>query len=145
MSPALHTARACSAVAVLLLGCAGYAATYHPLMSLPGLLGVALFVCCAADARAEHQRRTARAQRDERLARPRPGGPLTAPSPCCAFWRTPGAFAHGPECARSAPVPRFAVHDCCERWWTSLGDLHDAACPQGAGTSAVDRQSDASS
>ncbi|MET7271293.1 MULTISPECIES: hypothetical protein [Streptomyces] len=145
MPPTLHTARACSAVAVLLLGCAGYAATYHPLLSLPGLLGVAVFACCAADARAEYQRRIIRARRAERLARPRPAGPLAAPAPCCAFWRASGTLAHGPECTRSAASHRFAVHDCCERWWTSLGDLHDVACRQGAGASAADRQSDAPS
>ncbi|WP_216353427.1 hypothetical protein [Streptomyces sp. JHA26] len=80
MPPILRTARACSAVAVLLLGCAGYAAAYHPWLALPGLFGTAVLACCAADARAEHRRRIARARRAERLARPRPEGPLAAPA-----------------------------------------------------------------
>jgi hypothetical protein len=115
------------------------------LLSLPGLLGVAVFACCAADARAEYQRRIAGARRAERLVRPRPAGPLAAPVPCCAFWRTPGTLAHGPECTRPAATVRSTVQDCCERWWTSLGDLHDGSCRQGADASAADRQSDAPS
>ncbi|MEU3661373.1 hypothetical protein AB0E77_16685 [Streptomyces sp. NPDC032940] len=145
MLPTLHTARACGAVAVLLLGCAGYAAAYHPLLSLPGLIGVAVFAWCAADARAQHQRRITRALRAERLARPLPAGPLAAPAPCCAFWRSAGTLAHGPGCTRSAAAHRAAVHDCCERWWTSLGGLHDAACRQDADAAAAHRRSDASS
>ncbi|MFD5448196.1 hypothetical protein ACWDTR_19170 [Streptomyces sp. NPDC003470] len=144
MQPSLCTFRTCSAVAVLLLGCAGYAATFHPLLAVPGLLGAALFVCCAADARAEYRRQIARARWEERLARPQPEGPLAVPAPCCAFWRSADTLGHGPECTRSAAYPRPAVHDCCERWWTSLGELHDRSCRRGADASA-DRESDARS
>nr|WP_237518879.1 hypothetical protein [Streptomyces sp. SID5910] len=130
----------------MLLASAGYAATFHPFLALPGLLGAALFACCAADARAEYQRwRSTRARRAERSARPRPAGPLTAPAPCCAFWRSSGALAHGPECTRSAAAARASVDDCCERWWTSLGDLHDASCRRGADASPASRRGTAPS
>ncbi|MFJ7036616.1 MULTISPECIES: hypothetical protein [Streptomyces] len=135
MTPSLRTAHACRAAAVVLLVAAGYAATHHPWLALPGLYAAAVFTWCAARARTEHRLRWARAQRAERLARPRV--PLLPPAPCCAFWRHSGA-AHGPECTRPAAA-RLAREGCCERWWTSLGEAHDPGCGRLSGSRGQDQ------
>lgn len=140
MTPSLHTARACGAATALLLVAAGYAATHHPWLALPGLYAAAVFAWCAARARAEHRRRLVRALQAERLARPRPPRPLGAVlKPCCAFWRHSDGMAHGPECTRPAAARVPLGADCCERWWTSLGAEHDAACPRHAHAYDQDR------
>ncbi|AQS71352.1 hypothetical protein [Streptomyces pactum] len=140
MTPSLRTARACRAAAALLLAAAGYAASHHPWLALPGLYGAAVFAWCAARARTEHRLRLARAQRAERLARPRRQQPLsTALPPCCAFWRLSDGAPHGPECTRPAAARGPLRDGCCERWWTSLGARHDADCPHHAGTSGQAR------
>lgn len=140
MTPSLRTARACRAAAVLLLTSAGYAATHHPWLAVPGLCSAGLLACCAARARSEHRRRVVRAQRAERLARPRSAVPLLGVlAPCCAFWQHSDGAVHGPGCTRPAGA-RAALRDgCCERWWTSLGARHDTACRHHAGTAEQDR------
>ncbi|MFF8093166.1 hypothetical protein [Streptomyces sp. NPDC016675] len=140
MTPSLRTARACRAATVLLLVAAGYAATHHPWLALPGLYAAAVFAWCAARARTEHRRRLVRAQRAERLARPRSPQPLGAVlQPCCAFWRHSDGMVHGPECTRPAAALVPAGAGCCERWWTSLGAEHDAGCRRHARTGGPDR------
>ncbi|MFE0942265.1 hypothetical protein ACFW3M_19515 [Streptomyces sp. NPDC058828] len=134
MTPSLRTARACRAAAVLLLAAAGYAATHHPWLALPGLYAAAVFAWCAARARTEHRQRLLRAQRAERLARPRSRRPLVALAPCCAFWRNSYGAVHGPECTRPAAARTTRRGGCCERWWTSLGTGHDADCRQRTGS-----------
>ncbi|MGW8064027.1 hypothetical protein ACVV2G_17550 [Streptomyces ziwulingensis] len=133
MIPSLRTARACGAAAALLLLAAGYAATHHPWLALPGLYAAAVFAWCAARARTEHRRRIARARRAERLARPRVRQPLGAVlQPCCAFWQHSDGGVHGPECTRPAAARVPLPDGCCERWWTSLGAEHDGTCPRHA-------------
>ncbi|MFC7818118.1 hypothetical protein ACFUTR_26205 [Streptomyces sp. NPDC057367] len=137
MTPSLRTARACRAAAVLLLAAAGYAATHHPWLAVPGLYAAAVFAWCAARARTEHRLRLARVRRAERLARSRSRRPLVAPAPCCAFWQHSYGTAHGPECTRPAAA-RGSTSGCCERWWTSLGTGHDPDCRRRTGTSERD-------
>ncbi|MEU3730861.1 hypothetical protein AB0E81_15770 [Streptomyces sp. NPDC033538] len=139
MTPSLRTARACRAAAALLLAAAGYAATHHPWLALPGLYAAAVFAWCAARARTEHRLRLARAQRAERLARPRRQRPLVVLAPCCAFWQQSDGAVHGPKCTRPAAARVPLRDDCCERWWTSLGARHDAGCRRYAGASREDR------
>ncbi|MEJ1200269.1 hypothetical protein RI578_36785 [Streptomyces sp. BB1-1-1] len=140
MTPSLRTARACRAAAALLLAAAGYAATHHPWLALPGLYAAAVFAWCAARARTEHRLRVARAQRAERLARPRLRQPLAATlKPCCAFWQHSDGAVHGPGCTRPAAARVPFRDDCCERWWTSLGARHDAGCRHHVGTPEHDR------
>ncbi|MGC9497405.1 hypothetical protein [Streptomyces sp. WG7] len=134
MTPSLRTARACRAAAALLLAAAGYAATHHPWLALPGLYAAAVFAWCAARARAGHRLLVARAQRAERLARPRRRRPLSTDLPvCCAFWQRSDGAGHGPECTRPAAARVPLRVGCCERWWTSLGAQHDAGCRHRAG------------
>ncbi|WP_108989788.1 hypothetical protein [Streptomyces coelicoflavus] len=139
MTPSLRTARACRAAAVLLLAAAGYAATRHPLLALPGLYAAAVFAWCAAREGALHRRGVALAVRAEYLARPGVRQPLgSGLEPCCAFWRHADGVVHGPEC--TGPGARSPVHDdCCERWWTSLGTRHDASCRRHTGAPDQDR------
>ncbi|WP_031047337.1 hypothetical protein [Streptomyces sp. NRRL F-5650] len=127
MTPSLRTARACRATAVLLLAAAGYAATHHPWLALPGLYAAAVFAWCAAREGAMHRHSVLLARRAERLARPRPSTGA-GPEPCCAFWRYSFGADHGPECARPAAALLPVRGGCCERWWTSLGARHDASC-----------------
>ncbi len=137
MTPSLRTARACRAAAVLLLAAAGYAACHHPWLAVPGLYSAAVFAWCAARARTEHRLRLARAQRAERLARPRSRQPL-ALLPCCAFWQRSGGAVHGPDCTRPAAARVAFGEGCCERWWTSLGTRHDTDCRRHTGSSEQD-------
>ncbi|MFC8871071.1 hypothetical protein ACFUAC_26020 [Streptomyces sp. NPDC057148] len=139
MTPSLRTARACRAAAVLLLAAAGYAATHHPWLAVPGLYAAAVFAWCAARARTEHRLRLARVQRAERLARPRSRRPLVALAPCCAFWQHSYGAVHGPECTRPAAARTPLRGGCCERWWTSLGMGHDADCRLRTGSSEPGR------
>ncbi|MFH9729019.1 hypothetical protein [Streptomyces sp. NPDC017260] len=139
MTPSLRTARACRAAAALLLAAAGYAATHHPWLALPGLYAAAVFAWCAARARTEHRLRLARAQRAERLARPRRQRPLVALAPCCVFWQQSDGALHGPGCTRPAAARVPLPGDCCERWWTSLGARHDTGCRRYVGASREDR------
>ncbi|WP_399881095.1 hypothetical protein ACGH7X_02460 [Streptomyces sp. BBFR51] len=140
MTPSLRTARACRAAAALLVVAAGYAATHHPWLAAPGLYAAAVFAWCAARESALHRRSLVRAQRAERLARPRLRQPLgTGLEPCCAFWRHSDGAVHGPECTRPAAARVLLGDDCCERWWTSLGTRHDADCRRRSGTPDQDR------
>ncbi|MFD5299102.1 hypothetical protein ACFWJU_28320 [Streptomyces mutabilis] len=133
MTPSLRTARACRAAAVLLLATAGYAAGHHPWLALPGLYAAAVFAWCAARARTEHRLRLARAQRAERLSRPRPRQPLV-PVPCCVFWQHSDGAVHGPRCTRPAAARAVIGEGCCEPWWTSLGTRHDTDCRHHSGS-----------
>lgn len=140
MTPSLRLARAFRATAVLLVAGAGYAATHHPWLALPGLYAAGVLAWCAAREQAEHRRRTVRARRAEWLARPGPGQPPAArPQPCCAFWLDSEGAGHGPDCTRPAAARAPLHEDCCERWWTSLGAQHDASCRRRAGSSHRDR------
>lgn len=113
MTSASRTARACRAAAWLLLLCAGYCATYNPVLALPGLVGVGIFASCAAGYRAEERRARARY---EQLAR---------------AW-------HADEQALQEPDVRQQLDEgCCERWWTSLGAEHDRGCAAHARRSAA--------
>ncbi|MEU1870951.1 hypothetical protein RKD37_008143 [Streptomyces ambofaciens] len=134
VTPSLRTARACRAAAVLLAAAAVYAATHHSWLALPGLYTAAVFAWCAAREGAAHRRRVALARRAERLARPGRADPFAhGLEPCCAFWRHSDGVVHGPECVRPAAARVPVPEDCCERWWTSLGARHDAACRRHTG------------
>ncbi|MEU3899003.1 hypothetical protein [Streptomyces sp. NPDC045251] len=139
MTPSLRTARACRAAAVLLLAAAGYAATHHPWLAVPGLYAAAVFAWCSARARTEHRLRLARVQRAERLARPRSQRPVVALAPCCGLWQHSYGAVHGPDCTRPAAARTPLRGGCCERWWTSLGTGHDADCRHRTGSSEPDR------
>ncbi len=135
MTPSLRSAGVCGAAAVLLLAAAGYAGAHHPVLALPGLYAAGMFGCCAARARTGHRRRTVRALRAERLARPRAEEPLSPGlAPCCAFWRHSDGAVHGPDCTRPAAARYPLPHDCCELWWTSLGARHEEDCRRQVGT-----------
>ncbi|WP_217169133.1 hypothetical protein [Streptomyces sp. AC512_CC834] len=112
MTPSPRTARACRAAAALLVASAGYAATHHPWLAVPGLYAAAVFAWCAARESALHRRSLVLAQR----------------------------AVHGPECTRpaAARVPLLG-DDCCEQWWTSLGARHDASCRHRSGAPDEDR------
>lgn len=104
MTPSLRTARACRAAAVLLLGAAGYAATHHPWLALPGLYAAAVFAWCAAREGAMHRRSLLLAQRAERLARP-VTAPVPAPVNCCERWWTSLGTRHDASCRRHTVAP----------------------------------------
>ncbi|NEB11950.1 hypothetical protein G3I32_24430 [Streptomyces coelicoflavus] len=103
MTPSLRTARACRAAAVLLLAAAGYAATRHPWLALPGLYAAAVFAWCAAREGALHRRGVALAVRAEHLARP--GARFPDHDDCCERWWTSLGTRHDASCHRHTGAP----------------------------------------
>ncbi|MER7801215.1 hypothetical protein ABTX71_12880 [Streptomyces parvulus] len=68
MTAAARTVRACQAGAFLSAASAGYSATHHPYLVLPGLAAAAFLLWGAASARGTEQRRRARTARLDHAA-----------------------------------------------------------------------------
>ncbi|MFG2780792.1 hypothetical protein ACGFY7_23430 [Streptomyces prunicolor] len=101
MTPALRTARTCTAAVVLCLGTAIYGATISYWLALPGLYVGAIAWWCASRARADHRRILARHGQEQRAA----AAPAEPPPPCCQFWVHSDGEVHGPGCRRPV-LPR---------------------------------------
>ncbi|MFE9921595.1 hypothetical protein ACFYQA_08430 [Streptomyces sp. NPDC005774] len=60
MTPARRTARACRALAFISAASAGYSATHHPYLVIPGMVAAAILLTVAATYDTEDQRQQAR-------------------------------------------------------------------------------------
>jgi len=60
VTPAQRTARACRAVAFLSAACAGYSATHHLYLVIPGMVAAAILLTVAATYDTEDRRQQAR-------------------------------------------------------------------------------------
>ncbi|WP_262058553.1 hypothetical protein [Streptomyces sp. STR69] len=101
MTPALRTARTCTAAAILSACAAAYGATVSPLLILPGTYVGAIAYWCASRAYDTHRQILARHVQEQRAA----AGPAELPSPCCQFWLHSDGEVHGPGCKRPV-LPR---------------------------------------
>lgn len=96
MTPALRTARTCTAAVILAAATAAYGCTISPWLILPGTYVGAIAYWCASRHYDEHKQIVARHQREQRAV----AGPAELPPPCCSFWRHSDGQVHGPDCSR---------------------------------------------
>ncbi|MFE5258268.1 hypothetical protein [Streptomyces coelicoflavus] len=101
MRHARRTAAACKAGAFLSAVVAGYSATHHPWLIVPGLLAAAVLLVAAAETqragarrRARYERTAAAAGADEQLLRPRHvgAGANAEDCPACSASPTPPPY-----------------------------------------------------
>ncbi|MFJ4711924.1 hypothetical protein [Streptomyces sp. NPDC088785] len=134
MTPAIRTARALTAVALLALASTVYlAATGGVGWAATVAYVTALLAYCAQRSRADHRRILAAHERARRLAE---GELIDDGLPCCGLWGLSEGEVHGPGCLRPHDPDAELQAACCTDAFISRGLTHTERC--GTATARVD-------
>ncbi|MER5945286.1 hypothetical protein ABT127_04425 [Streptomyces sp. NPDC001904] len=134
MTPAIRTARALTALALLALSSAVYLAVTGGVGWAAALAYVtALLAYCAQRSRADHHRILAVHDRARRLAA---GELIEDDLPCCRLWDLSDGEVHGPGCLRPHDPDSELQEACCPDAFVSRGLTHTERC--GTASARVD-------
>ncbi|MYT70908.1 MULTISPECIES: hypothetical protein [unclassified Streptomyces] len=126
MTPALRTARALTAAAVLTTATAAWlAATNAVWWAVAVGYVTALLAYCAQRSRADHHRILAAHDRARRLAT---GELIDDGLPCCSLWTLSAGEVHGPGCLRPHDPDAELQNACCTEGFVSRGLAHTRQC-----------------
>ncbi|MEU6842286.1 hypothetical protein ABZ930_10490 [Streptomyces sp. NPDC046716] len=126
MTPAIRTARALTAAAVLTMATAACLAAMGGVWWAVALAYVtALLAYCAQRSRADHHRILTAHDRARRLAQ---GELIDDGLPCCTLWTLSDGEVHGPGCLRPHDPDAELQNACCTDAFVSRGLTHTREC-----------------
>ncbi|MGY0021158.1 hypothetical protein [Streptomyces sp. cg35] len=126
MTPAIRTARALIAAAVLTCATGAYlAATARVWWAIAAVYVAALLAYCAQRSRADHRRILVQHDRARRIAL---GELIDDGLPCCQLWNVSDGEVHGPGCLSPHDPDAELQNACCSDAFVSRDRTHDPRC-----------------